>query len=95
MTETAQKANLRKARIGFRTTEQQQSLIRRAADLSRKSVTEFVLDSACAAAENVLIDQRLFFPNEAEWKRFQELLDRPAEVGPGLQRLMDEAPPWE
>lgn len=52
-------------------------------------------DTACAAAENVLIDQRLFFPNEAEWKRFQEVLDRPAEVGPGLQRLMDEDPPWE
>ncbi len=95
MTETAQKPNPRKARIGFRTTEQQQFLIRRAADVSQKSVTEFVLDSACAAAENVLIDQRLFFPNEAEWNRFQEILNRPAEVKPDLQRLMDEVPPWE
>ncbi len=95
MTDIAQKTNQRKARIGFRTTEQQQLLIRRAADVSQKSVTEFVLESACAAAENILMDQRLFFLSEAEWNHFQEVLDRPADVRPGLRRLMDEVPPWE
>lgn len=58
-------------------------------------MSEFILESACEAAENALLDQRLFFLNDAQWIAFQEKLNRPAEVKPALKNLMEEKAPWE
>ena len=54
----------RTARLGFRVTSHQEALIRKAAEVTGKNVTQFVLNSACEAAENALIDQRIFFPDD-------------------------------
>ena len=54
------KAATRTARLGLRTTPQQESVLRRAAEVSHKSMTDFILDSACQAAEQTLLDQRVF-----------------------------------
>ncbi len=85
----------RTGRLGLRTTPQQQLLIQRAAKALNKSVTEFILDSACKAAEDTLMGQRFFLLDDESWKKFQEVLDRPAEVNPKLQQLMKEKAPWE
>jgi uncharacterized protein (DUF1778 family) len=89
------KAAARTARLGLRATLQQQILIQRAAEALNKSVTEFVLDSACTAAENTLLNQRLFLLNDGDWQKFQDALEQPAKVKPGLQKLMKEKAPWE
>jgi uncharacterized protein (DUF1778 family) len=80
----------RSARLGFRATHEQQALIRRAAEITHKSVTEFVLDSACEAAANALLDQRLFLVDDEAWQKFQDALDEPAKVKPKLQKLIKE-----
>nr|MBS0020973.1 DUF1778 domain-containing protein [Gammaproteobacteria bacterium] len=85
----------RSARLGLRATPQQEALIRRAAEVTNKSVTEFVLDSACEAAEHALLDRRLFLVDEDQWEAFQEALDRPAEAKPRLRKLMQTPVPWE
>jgi uncharacterized protein (DUF1778 family) len=85
----------RVARLGLRATRRQQMLIQRAAEASNKSVTEFVLESACTAAENTLLDQSFFLLEEEEWQKFRETMDRPAEVKTGLQELLKEKAPWE
>jgi uncharacterized protein (DUF1778 family) len=85
----------RTARFEFRATPQQQMLIYLAAQAVNKSVTQFVLDSACAAAENTILDQRFFILEEEDWQKFQEALERPAQVKPGLLNLMKEKAPWE
>lgn len=85
----------RTARLGFRATPQQQILIRRAAEITHKSVTEFVLDSTCAAAEKALLDQRLFLVDDEAWQKFQDALDESAKVKPKLQKLIREKAPWE
>ena len=85
----------RSARLGVRATPQQEARIRRAAEVANKSVTEFVLDSACEAAEQALLDQRFFLVDEEQWKAFQDALDRPAEVKPRLGKLMQTPAPWE
>lgn len=85
----------RTARIGLRATPQQQTLIQRAAEAANKSVTEFILDSACKAAENELLDQRFFLLDDRQWEKFQEALLRPAQIKPGLQKLLKEKAPWE
>lgn len=47
----------RSARFGLRATPQQEIVLRRAAEVSNKSMTDFILDSAYKAAEQTLLDQ--------------------------------------
>ncbi len=90
-----EKSTARTARLGLRATPRQQMLILRAAEAENKNVTEFILDSACTAAENTLLNQRLFLLNDKDWKRFQETLEQPPKIVPGLQKLIKEKTPWE
>lgn len=85
----------RTARLGFRVTSLQEALIRKAAELSGKNVTQFVLDSACEAAERALIDQRIFFADDDQYQAFQDALERPAEIKPKLGELLGSNAPWE
>ena len=84
----------RTARLGLRTTPQQEAVLRRAAEVSRKSMTDFILDSACQAAEQTLLDQRLFLVSGRQSKALLELLDRPARDNPGLKDLFSRRAPW-
>jgi uncharacterized protein (DUF1778 family) len=80
----------RSTRMNLRASEQQQQLIKRAAAALDKSMTDFVLDSAAAEAEKVLADRRWFLLDDAQWTRFQELLDAPIESMPRLRRTLTE-----
>ena len=84
----------RTARLGLRTTPQQEAVLRRAAEVSRKSMTDFILDSACQAAEQTLLDQRLFLVSGRQSKALLDLLDRPARDNPGLKDLFSRRAPW-
>ena len=85
----------RTARLGFRVTSHQEALLRKAAEISGKNITQFVLNSACEAAENTLIDQRIFFMDDKKYQAFQKALERPARVKPKLQKLLRSNAPWE
>lgn len=85
----------RASRLGFRITPHQEALIRKAALVSGKNVTQFVLNSACEAAENVLTDQRIFFADDEMYQEFQKALERPARIKPNLRKLMTAVSPWE
>ncbi len=76
------------ARLNLRTSARQDELIRHAAQAVDKSVTEFVLDSATIAAEQVLADRRWFLLDERAWSEFQALLERPAVDKPRLREFM-------
>ena len=52
----------RSARLGLRATPEQEAVLRRAAEVAHKSLTDFVLDSACLAAEQTLLDVSKRFP---------------------------------
>jgi uncharacterized protein (DUF1778 family) len=82
-------------RLGLRTTPAQAALIQRAAEVTRKSVTEFVLSSVCEKAEQTLLDQRFFMVDEQTWLAFQEALERPAKAKKGMQSLIAEPAIWE
>jgi len=88
-------SSVRSGRLGLRTTPAQAALIQRAAEATRKSVTEFVLSSVCEKAEQTLLDQRFFMVDEQTWLAFQDALDRPAQAKKGLQSLMAEPAIWE
>ena len=86
---------MRNVRLNFRLNPLQDSLIRRAAEVTRKSVSEFILESVCVAAENAILDQRLFLLDDRSWKDFLEAMERPAVAKPELKRLLEEDSPWD
>ena len=85
----------RTARFGFRATPQQEAILRKAAKITGRNITQFVLTSACEAAENALCDQKIFFSDDASFQAFQDILERPAQIKPKLRKLLKSQAPWE
>jgi uncharacterized protein (DUF1778 family) len=85
----------RSARLGLRATPYQEAVLRRAAEATHQSMTDFILDSACQAAEQALLDQRLFLLSGRPAQALLELLDRPAQVNDGLADLFSRPAPWK
>jgi uncharacterized protein (DUF1778 family) len=94
-TATATATASRSARLGLRSSEAQLAVLRRAADAAHKSLTDFILDSACLAAEQTLLDQRLFMANGKDHQAFLDLLDRPVRSNVGLKDLFSRHAPWD
>lgn len=87
-------ASARSSRLGLRATPEQETVLRRAAEVSHKSLTDFILDAAYQAAEQTLLDQRLFMVSGSQYQALLALLDRPASDNPGLAKLFSRPVPW-
>ena len=74
-------------RFNLRASQQQRSLIRRAAEQTGVSYTDFILESATERATAVLSDQRLFILDSDRWARFVDALEAPAQPVPALVEL--------
>lgn len=85
----------RSARLGLRATPEQEAVLRRAAELAHKSLTDFILDSACLAAEQTLLDQRLYIVSGGKYQALMELLERPEQSNEGLGDLFSRKAPWD
>jgi uncharacterized protein (DUF1778 family) len=85
----------RSSRLGIRATPDQEALLKRAAEVRHKSLTEFILDSACSVAEQTLLEQRLFMVSGKQYEELLDLLDQPAQENVGLERLFAKQAPWE
>ena len=85
----------RSARLGLRTTPNQEAVLRRAADVAHKSLTDFILDSACLAAEQTLLDQRLFMVSGNQYQTLLDLLEQPEQNNDGLRDLFSRPAPWD
>lgn len=64
-------------RIDLRATKRQETLLRRAAEATDHTLTEFIMSSAVEQAERVLADRRWFTATDAEFEEFVRLLDAP------------------
>lgn len=62
-------------------------LVRRAASLSHRNLSDFVLQAAMVEAERILADRTSFVLDEERWAEFVSLLDQPPEANPRLARL--------
>ena len=85
----------RKAPINIRALDAQRNLIDRASAIQNKSRTEFMLEAACREAENTLLDQRLYFLTQKEFKEFEIALSRPVTDNKGIVALLSSTSPWE
>ena len=74
-------------RFSVRVSPQQRTLIRRAAEQTGVSYTDFILESATERATEVLSDQRLFVLGNDRWERVVAALEAPAEPVPALVAL--------
>ena len=84
----------RSARLGLRATPEQEIVLRRAAEVAHKSLTDFVLEAAYRAAEQTLLDQRLFMVSGSQYQALLDMLDRPESDNPGLTNLFSRRPVW-
>ncbi|MGB1882005.1 MAG: DUF1778 domain-containing protein [Gammaproteobacteria bacterium] len=88
-------SSTRSARLGLRATPEQEAVLRRAADVAHKSLTDFILDSACQAAEQTLLDQRLFMVSGSQYQALMDLLEQPEQVNERLRDLFSRKAPWD
>jgi uncharacterized protein (DUF1778 family) len=84
----------RSARLGLRATPEQEIVLRRAAEVAHKSLTDFILDAAYQTAQQTLLDQRLFMASGSQYQALLNMLDRPASDNPGLAALFSRQAPW-
>ena len=84
----------RSSRLGLRASHEQEAVLRRAAEVAHKSLTDFILDSACLAAEQTLLDQRLFMVSGVQYQALLDLLDQAAQPNEGLADLFARPVPW-
>jgi len=80
--------------INLRVSRVQKALIDRAAHALGRNRSDFMLDTACREAESVLLDRRYFALPEAEFERFQAMLDKPPAANARLARLLRTRVPW-
>ena len=85
----------RSARFGLRATPEQEAVLRRAAEAAHKSLTDFILDAACQAAEQTLLDQRLFMVSDSQCQTLLEMLEQPEAENAGLVDLFARPAPWD
>lgn len=81
--------------INIRAKASQRDLIDRAAQLVAKSRTDFILEVACREAQDILLDQRLFFASDEQHDLFIDLLEAPLSDNEGYQRLIKRKAAWE
>jgi uncharacterized protein (DUF1778 family) len=90
---TSEKA--KRATLNIRIKPELRGLIDRAAELSGKNRTDFVLDAARIAAEDALLDRTVFVVNPKAYAEFLTRLDAPARPNARLRRSLQTTAPWE
>ena len=78
----------RTEKLDLRLTPDAKGVLQRAAASARRSVSEFVLESALARAEETLPDRRRFGLDATRWAAFHAALEAPPRPVPGLSSLL-------
>lgn len=81
-------ASARSEKLDLRVTPEDKRVLQQAAAASRRSVSEFLLESALARAEETLPERTRFLLNDEQWKAFNAALDAPPRHLPRLERLL-------
>ena len=85
----------RKEKLDLRLTPSAKRTLQFAALAAHQSVSEFVLESALARAEETLPDRRQFGLDADQWARFQAALDAPPRAVPRLEKVLREPSVFE
>ena len=85
----------RRDSLNIRIKADERDLIDRAAELTGKTRTDFVLDAARRAAVEALTDRSLFVVDAKAYAKFVAALDAPPAANEKLRRTMQTPAPWD
>ncbi|TPK91647.1 DUF1778 domain-containing protein [Mesorhizobium sp. B2-4-12] len=80
----------RSEKLDLRLTPEAKHKLATAAAAERRSLSDFVLESALGRAEETLADRRSFHLDAEKWAAFMAALDAPTRDLPRLKRLLSE-----
>lgn len=81
--------------IQIRASAATKAILNRAAAMRGQKLSEFMLESARARAEETILDQRLFALDDNAYNEFLAMLDAPAKPDKALRARMKRKPAWE
>jgi uncharacterized protein (DUF1778 family) len=90
MRQSTRSGTPRTEKLDLRLKRSDKLALQAAAAAVRRSVSEFVLESALAKADEALADRRTFALNATQWKAFVAALDAPPRPLPRLERALKE-----
>jgi uncharacterized protein (DUF1778 family) len=80
----------RTEKLDLRLTPHAKRTLQSAAQVSHKTLSDFVLESALTRADSVLADRQIFRLDARRWNAFMAALDAPPKARPRLARLLTE-----
>ena len=81
--------------IQIRASAATKAILNRAAAMRGQKLSEFMLESARARAEETILDQRLFALDDKAYQEFLAILDAPAKPDKAVRARMKRKPAWE
>lgn len=81
---------LREAKIQLRMRALQKDVIARAAELKQTTMTNFMVEHAFNAAQQILADKTHFYLSPEKWDEFCAALDAPPRELPELRKLLSQ-----
>ena len=84
------KRTTRSEKLDLRLTPDAKRALKAAAAIVHRSVSEFVLDSALARANETLAERQSFGLDDQRWSAFLAALDAPSRNLPRMARLLKE-----
>lgn len=81
--------------LNIRIKAADRGLIDRAAELTGKTRTDFILDATRRAAEEAILDRTLFVLDQDAYDQFVARLDEPPRENERLRRALQTPAPWE
>jgi uncharacterized protein (DUF1778 family) len=90
-----QRQGAKRDTLNIRIKPEVRGLIDRAAALTGKNRTDFVLDAARQAAEDALLDRTVFTLSPKAYADFLARLDAPPQPNERLRRSLKTPAPWE
>jgi uncharacterized protein (DUF1778 family) len=91
----SQEEKTKRDTLNLRIKPELRGLIDRAAELTGKNRTDFVLDAARRAAEDALLDRTVFAVNPKAFAEFLVRLDAKPRPNARLRRSLNATAPWE
>ncbi len=82
------KASLKKSKLQLRLRPAQKDLVSRAAQVKQTKLTNFMVEHAFSAAQEVLADQVHFSLSPERWDAFCAALEAPPKVISALRKLL-------
>jgi uncharacterized protein (DUF1778 family) len=86
-------AGAKTQRLNLRIEQEDEALFKRAAEVQRESLTQFLVESGRERAQRLLADRTSFHLDPEAWQELVAAMDRPAKARPELAKLFSQPRP--